>query len=232
MLTGWSLCAAGTSLSFTPLAAAHCSATDLSWPTKLGSGGPALSTMDTGLGCGQELPAVGSVEMTIPAAIVVDVTVLTFPGVRPACLIAACAAVSVCPVTCGMLIMCGPADTTRSTRPPRAIRDPFAGLVLMTRPLATPLSSTVVVLPGVRPTSRRSAWAVAAETPMTLGTIVYRPSNIHQPSKPNTSTTARPAAMYASLRLNSSCPSRDSRTVVPDGGSDAETIRVWLVAGR
>src|SRR5437588_11412988 len=102
VLTGWSLCLACTSLSFTPLAAAHCSATDLSWPTKLGSGGPALSTMDTGLGCGQEVPAAGSVDMTMPAAIVVDVTVLTFPGIRPACLIAACASVSVCPVTCGM----------------------------------------------------------------------------------------------------------------------------------
>ena len=107
---------------------------------------------------------------------------------------AACASVSVCPVTCGMLIMCGPADTTRSTRPPRAIRDPFAGLVRMTRPLATLLSSTAVAVPGVSPTSRRSAWAVAAETPVTLGTIVYRPWNIHQPSRPNTSTTARPAA--------------------------------------
>src|SRR6266566_5366112 len=148
VLTGWSLCAAGTSFSFTPLAPAHCSATDLSWPTKLGSGGPALSTMDTGLGCGQDVPAVGSVEMTIPTAIVVDVTVLTFPGTRPACLIAACASLSGCPVTCGMSIMCGPADTTRPTRPPRAIRDPFAGLVRMTRPLATVLSSTVVVAPG------------------------------------------------------------------------------------
>ena len=132
--------------------------------------------------------------MTIPAGIVVDVTVLTFPGLRPACLRAACASVSVRPVTCGMLIMCGPADTTRSTRPPRVIRDPFAGLVRITRPLATPLSSTAVVVPGVSPTSRRSAWAVAAETPVTLGTIVYRPWNIHQPSRPNTSTTARPAA--------------------------------------
>src|SRR5258708_21980804 len=62
MLTGWSLCAAGTSLSLTPLAAVHCSATDLSWPTKLGSGGPALSTMDTGLGWRQGPAARGSGE--------------------------------------------------------------------------------------------------------------------------------------------------------------------------
>src|SRR5262249_41739251 len=66
-LTGWSLRLAVTSLSFTPLAAAHCSTTALPWPTKLGSGGPALSMMDTGLGCGQDVPATESVEMTIPA---------------------------------------------------------------------------------------------------------------------------------------------------------------------
>src|SRR6266700_2931237 len=110
---GWSLCAACTSLSFTPLAAAHASATDFCWPTKLGSGGPSLSTMVTGLGCGQDVPALGSVEMTIPAAIVVDVTVFTLPGTRPACLIAAWPSVRLCPVTCGMVIICGPADTTR-----------------------------------------------------------------------------------------------------------------------
>src|SRR5215470_9453500 len=85
--TGWPLCAAATSLSCTPLAPAHASATPFCWPTKLGTGGPALRTMATGLGCGQDVPAFGWVEMTIPAAIVVDVTIRTLPGTRPACLI-------------------------------------------------------------------------------------------------------------------------------------------------
>src|SRR5579859_1180035 len=191
---GWSLCAAVTSLSFTPLAAAHCSATAFCWPTKLGTGGPALSTIFTGLGCGQDVPAPGSVAMTIPAAIVAEVTVFTLPGTSLAFLIAACAPDRLSPVTCGMLIMCGPADTMRLTLPPREIRDPLAGMVRMTRPLATLLSCRVLVGPGLRPTLRRSARAVAAKTPVTFGTIVYRPWNIHQPSRPNTSSTARPAA--------------------------------------
>src|SRR6516165_9150855 len=113
---------------------------------KLGTGGPALSAIVTGLGCGQDVPALG------------------------------------------------PADTMRVTWPPRATRDPFAGMVLTTRPLATLLSSIVLVAPGVRPTLRRSDWAVAVATPVTFGTTVYRPSNSHQPNRANTTTTASAAA--------------------------------------
>src|SRR5262249_16872821 len=231
--TGWSL-AEVTSLSLTPLVAAHCSATVFCWPTKLGSGGPALSTIVTGLGCGQEGPAPGLVGMTIPAGVLGEGTVFTLPGARPAGLIAPCASVSFCPVTCGMPIMCGPAETMRLTWPPRAIRDPFAGMVRMTRPLATRLSSTVLVVPGVRPALRRSAWAVAAETPVTFGTIVYRPSNSHQPSRPKTTSTARAAAREASLRLNNSRCSQDSPpgAALRYGASAGETISVRLVFGR
>src|SRR5262249_41262921 len=43
---------------------------------------------------------------------------------------------------------------------------------------------------GVRPALRRSLWAAAADIPVTLGTVVYRPASSHQPSPAATTTAA------------------------------------------
>src|ERR1700744_164310 len=71
------------------------------WPTKLGSGGPALTVIPTGLDCGQEVPATGFVLITMPRPMVDDAAEVTGPGVRPALRSSASAAASVRPVTCG-----------------------------------------------------------------------------------------------------------------------------------
>src|SRR6202049_1268670 len=98
---GWVLLASATSFSETRFCCAHCSATDFCWPTKLGTGGPALTAIATGLGCGQEVPAAGFVLITIPAGIVAEVSLLTGPGTSPAFLSAVCAAACVPPGTGG-----------------------------------------------------------------------------------------------------------------------------------
>src|SRR5260221_7049615 len=95
--------------------------------------------MATGRGCGHEVPATGFVLITVPAAMVVDGTVLTGPGVRPAFLIAATAAACGWPVTCGMLIMTGPVDAMMVTTAPRPALTPIAGLVRMTSPFGMAL---------------------------------------------------------------------------------------------
>src|SRR5260370_16842043 len=115
---GWLLLASGTSFSETPFCCAHCSATDFCWPTKLGTGGPALTAIATGLGCGQEVPAAGFVLITTPAGIVAEVSLLTGPGTSPACLSAVCAAASRPPVTCGTAIIFRPPDPISATVPP------------------------------------------------------------------------------------------------------------------
>src|SRR5579863_10619054 len=82
----------GCSLIEIPFAAAHCCAALTCWPTKFGSGGPALTMILTGCGCGVDVPAAGSVLITTPAAMVADGWLMTCPGVSPACRSAACAA--------------------------------------------------------------------------------------------------------------------------------------------
>src|SRR5215471_617665 len=76
---GRSLWAACTSLMLTPLAAVHCSATAFCCPTKSGIGGPELTVSITGFGWGQDTPAFGWVAMTMPAPMVADGAIVTFP---------------------------------------------------------------------------------------------------------------------------------------------------------
>src|SRR5260370_33385618 len=96
-------------------------------PTKSGSGGPALTVMLTGLGCGQEVPATGFVLITMPGGMVDDPAVVTAPGVRPAFLSAASAAGSGWPVACGTPIMTGPEDAEMGTNAPREARAAIDG---------------------------------------------------------------------------------------------------------
>ena len=65
---GASLLVVLTSSSETPLADAQPSAAPCGWPTKSGTGGPALTTIRTGCGCGHMPPAAGVVLTTMPAA--------------------------------------------------------------------------------------------------------------------------------------------------------------------
>src|SRR5260370_865732 len=173
---------------------AHCWATDFCWPTKLGTGGPALTAIATGLGCGQEVPAAGFVLITTPAGIVAEVSLLTVPGTSPACLSAVCAAASVPPVTCGTEIMCGPLDTMSATVAPVVTRDPIAGTVPTTSPLGTPLSRTAVPALTWKPSLRNSVLAVAATSPPSSGALVYLPTACHHTTVPRRTMASTPAA--------------------------------------
>src|ERR1700729_3748267 len=132
---GWVLLAgAGCWFSEMPFVVAHDCTAACCWPTKFGSGGPALTVSATGLLCGHEAPAAGFVLITTPAAIVPDTCLVTLPGVSPAVRSAACAAASVCPLTCGTEIMRGPADGISSTVLPLRTRAEAEGVVLTTSP--------------------------------------------------------------------------------------------------
>ncbi len=132
--------------------------------------------------------------ITIPAAIVVDAWFTTLPGTRPACRSAASASASALPVTWGMEIRCGPADTMRVTVPPLLTCEPMAGLVLITLPLATALLNCGAPIFAVRPSLRTSSRAVAAARPRTAGTVVYWPAVCHQTTSPITSAASTPAS--------------------------------------
>ncbi len=96
------------------------------------------------------------------------------------------------PVTWGTAIMCGPLETMSSTVPPLLTREPMAGLVPMTLPLATRALNWGVPIFAVRPSLRTSSRAVLAVRPPTEGTVVYLPADCHQTSRPIRSTAARP----------------------------------------
>ena len=111
---------------------------------------------------------------------------------RPAWRSAACAVASGFPVTWGTEIMCGPSDTMSSTVPPLLTRDPMAGLVPITSPLATRALNWGVPIFAVRPSLRTSSRALLAARPPTAGTVVYLPADCHQTSRPIRSTAASP----------------------------------------
>src|SRR3984957_3183496 len=181
---GCSLFASATSFRETLLACAHCSATAFCWPTKLGTGCPVLTTSETGRFCGHDTPDAGVVLITIPLAMVVDVSSVTLPGVRPAWRSAACAVASGLPVTWGTGIMCGPAEAMSSTVPPLLTREPIAGSVAMMSPLATRTLNWALPIFAVRPWLRPSSRAEPADRPPTDGTVVYLPADCHQMSRP------------------------------------------------
>src|SRR5215469_6293600 len=148
---GCVLFCAGCSFSETPLACAQASAVDFGCPTKSGSGGPALTVIVTGRGCGHEAPAGGLVLITMPAAIVADAWSTTVPGISPACFSACCAAASACPLTWGTAMSRGPADGMSRIVVPRRTLLPAPGTVAITSPLATLLSSRGGAVLTVKP---------------------------------------------------------------------------------
>ena len=192
MPAGWLLFTV-TSLSETPLAAAHCSATAFCCPTKFGTGCPLLTTSVTGLFTGHCWPAAGVVLITIPAWMVVDAWFTTLPGISPACRSALCAAASAVPVTCGTVAWCAPLETITVTVLPLLTRDPMAGDVPMTLPLATASLNRAVPIVVLNPALCRACWAVAAVSRATRGTVVYLPAAWYQTSTPISSTATRPA---------------------------------------
>src|SRR5215470_1434013 len=191
---GASLLAAVRTSSDTPLADAHPWAASCGCPTRLGIGGPALTTSRTGCGCGHMTPATGVVPTTMPAAMVPDVSFVTGPGVSPAWRSAACAACRVSPVTCGIRRRWGPADGISVIWLPLPTRCPLVGTERITWPLANWLSSFAVPMVTVNPAPRSSAAAAAVVMPVTLGTVVYRPEVIHHVTTPTTRSAATAAA--------------------------------------
>ena len=191
---GWVLLASGTCCSWYPPDCAWPWASWNCWPTKSGSGGPALTAIPTGLVCGQEVPATGVVLTTMPAPMVADAVSVTAPGVRPAFLSAASAAAWLRPVTCGTLIMTGPVDTMMVTTAPRLALEPMAGSVAMTSPFAMTLSCLAGPSFTAKPRFCSSVRAVLAAIARTWGTVTYCPSVTHQAIRPTITTTARARA--------------------------------------
>src|SRR5579875_790764 len=186
---GWVLlAAAGCSFSEIPLACAQAWTADCCCPTKFGSGGPALTTMATGLFCGQEVFAPGLVLITTPTAMVADTWLVTLPGVSPACLSADWALASGWPLTCGTEIIFGPADGNSSTVLPLRTRLDAPGVVATTSPLAMLLSTLAGPVVTLKPMFRSSVRAELTLSPVTLGTWAYRPASCHQP-RPATSAS-------------------------------------------
>ena len=169
-----------------PCAAENC------WPTKFGSGGPALTVMPTGLACGQEVPATGLVLITTPTGMVSDAAVVTDPGVRPAFFSSAWAAASVSPVTCGTPIMTGPVDSMSVTVAPRLALVPLPGSVAATSPLATVLLCSPWPTFTVKPRFCSSERAVPTAMPVTWGTVANCPSVTHQATRPMITAAAMP----------------------------------------
>ena len=162
-------------LSVMPFCAAHCWMLCWSWPTKLGSGGPSLTVMTTGVVCGWDSPAAGLVLITIPSSTEDDGTLRTRPGVRPTLRSACSASLSCWPDTSGTLIIRGPADGMRVMADPLRIRPPAAGTVRATVPALALLSGTAVPIRTVKPSARSVLTAAPSVMPATAGTVVYRP---------------------------------------------------------
>ena len=112
-------------------------------PTTLGTvtmAGPEETAKSTALPAVTLVPAAGLSLITLPAATVELLWVVTVPTLRPAPVIAVVAADCVIPTTLGTLTFSGgvgPEETTRFTELPEATLAPAAGLSLITMPVAT-----------------------------------------------------------------------------------------------
>ena len=171
------------------------------WPTKLGSGGPSLTLMSTGVVCGWDSPTAGLVLITIPSSTEDDGSLCTPPGVRPTLRSACSAPLSCWPATLGTLIIRGPADGIRVMAAPLLIRPPAAGTVRATVPALALLSGTAVPIRTVKPSARSVLTAALSIMPATAGTLVYRPWVNHQPAPPATAKTSTATAKRPIHRL-------------------------------
>src|ERR1700760_523181 len=169
------------------------------WPTKLGSGGPALTEIATGFGCGHDSPAAGVVLSTMPASTEDEATLWPWPTVIPA-LRRACSASDSCwPLMSGTLIVFGPADGTSVTIACLCTFEPIAGSVRMTDPALTALLLTALASRTVNPSARSSLTAALSVRPATDGTLVWFIVN-HQPPTPAAASTTAASATHAAIR--------------------------------
>jgi hypothetical protein len=142
-------------------------------PTTFGTdtlAGPLETTMLTAEPTLTLVPAVGLSLMTLPAATVLLVAVVTVPSTKPAPVIAVVAAACVSPTTFGTDTLAGPLETTMLTAEPTLTLVPAVGLSLMTLPAATVLLVVVVTVPSTRPAPVIAVVAAAWVSPTTFGT--------------------------------------------------------------
>jgi len=191
----WSCCVC----SFAPCVAAHCWATCRGCPTKFGTAGPPATKMVTGLVCGQVVPAAGLVPSTVPTG-ESEPTFWTV-GTRCTCCKAACAALSVSPLTLGTTDVNGPDETRIVTAAPFPARPD--GLVPTTVPFCTSLLCTGETPATVKPSVVSAVLAWPTESPATTGTDAYRPEASHQPPSPSPRPRTTTSATTASRGLNS-----------------------------
>src|SRR5512139_512103 len=114
--------------------------------------GPDETTRFTELPDATLEPEVGLWLITLPAATVELLCVVTVPTLRPTPVIAVVAAACVMPATLGTVTEAGPDETTRFTELPEATLEPEVGLWLITLPAATVELLCVVTVPTLRPT--------------------------------------------------------------------------------
>src|ERR1700744_6275143 len=169
------------------------------WPTKLGSGGPALTWIATGFGCGHDSPAAGGGAATVPASADDEATLRTEPTVSPALRSACSASASCWPLMSGTLIVFGPADGTSGTVEFFRTFGPIAGSGRRMDPALTVLLLTAVVPRTVNPSARSSWTAALSVRPATDGTLAWSMVN-HQPPTPAAASTTAASAPHNATR--------------------------------
>ncbi len=136
------------------------------------------------------VPAVGLSLITLPAATVVLLAVVTM-ATKLTAWMAVVAAACVCPITCGTATFAGPLDTTRFTDDPELTEVPAVGVSLITLPAAT-----VVLLAMVTVATKLTAWmavvAAACVCPITFGTATKAGAPLD-----TTRFTEEPALIFA-----------------------------------
>ena len=118
-----------------PPARMATSAADCDSPATLGTvttDGPEEITRSTGLFSATSLPAAGFWLMTSPAGTVRLPSVLTFPTIKPAEMMADSAEACDKPMTSGTVTETGPAETTKCTLVKGSTSVPAAGVWLIT----------------------------------------------------------------------------------------------------
>jgi hypothetical protein len=142
-------------------------------PTTFGTetfAGPVETTMFTAEPTFTLVPAVGLSLITLPAATVLLVAVVTVPSTKLAPVIAVVAAACVSPTTFGTETFAGPVEITRFTADPIFTPVPATGLSLTTSPEVTVLLDAVVTVPSAKPTPVIAEVATACVSPTTFGT--------------------------------------------------------------
>src|ERR1700761_5969123 len=238
---GWSLLASCWTFSWIPFWPAHCWMADTFWPTKLGSGGPSLTEIATGLVCGQRSPAAGEVLITMPASTEDEATLCTWPTVSPACRSACLASDSCWPLMSGTLSSRGPDDGTRVTIAPLCSLLPAVGGVRTPSPAGTVLLVTAPASWTAKPSCRSCSRAWLSVRPATAGTLVSARWVNHQPPAPAAASNSTPRTTHSPIVRprpgppGARCPagwgqpSRWAMIVCPSALGGAAPVSTWVL---